>query len=90
MAWYPREVKIYRAMLLAYPAEFRHEYATEMERLFEERLRQEPHARVWLETIADLVLSAAREHLHTLAGDLRHGARVFAGRRASLSSRCWR
>jgi predicted permease len=78
MVWLPREVKIYRAMLMAYPAEFRHEYATEMERLFEERLRQEPRLRVWLETIADLVLSAAKEHLHILAGDLRHGVRVFA------------
>jgi len=65
-------------MLMAYPAEFRHEYAAEMERLFEERLRREPRVRVWLETIADLALSAATEHLHTLVGDLRHGVRVFA------------
>ncbi len=78
MAWLPRELKIYRALLTAYPAEFRHEYADEMERLFEERLRREPRVRVWLDTLSDLALSAATEHLHTLAGDLRHGARIFA------------
>jgi len=78
MVWRRSAVKIYRALLLAYPAEFRHEYAPEMERLFADRLRSEPRLRVWLETLADIAWSAPKEHLHVAWGDLRYGARTLA------------
>jgi len=64
--------------LFLYPAEFRHEYGEEMESLFETRLKREPHLRLWLEAFADVAITAPREHLHILADDLRHGARVLA------------
>lgn len=70
--------KLYRALLLAYPAEFRHEYGAEMERLFAERLAEEPAARLWLSALADVAIAAPREHLHILAADLRYAARLFA------------
>ena len=78
MVWRLSALRIYRALLLAYPAEFRHEYAGEMERLFGARLRAEPPIRLWLEVLADVAITAPREHLHILAGDLRHSVRVFA------------
>ncbi|HSU58996.1 MAG TPA: hypothetical protein VLI55_06765 [Bryobacteraceae bacterium] len=78
MAWRLSAAKIYRALLLAYPAEFRHEYGPEMERLFGDRSRTEPRIRLWLESLADIALSAPKEHLHILAADLRYGARMFS------------
>lgn len=65
-------------MLYCYPAEFRHEYGTEMEQLFADRLQSEPRMRVWLEAMADLALSAPREHWHVLIGDVKYGVRVLA------------
>ncbi len=70
--------KAYRALLYLYPAEFRHEYGLEMERLFAMRREREPHLLLWLEALADLALTAPREHLHILAADLRHSARAWA------------
>ena len=83
MAWPPsavrrRALRIYRALLLAYPAEFRHEYASQMEQLFEDRLASEPRLRVWIDTLADVAVTAPREHLHILAADLRYAARIIA------------
>ncbi|MDQ2841375.1 MAG: hypothetical protein M3Y72_10135 [Acidobacteriota bacterium] len=71
MGWLQSEDKLFGALLHAYPAEFRHEYGPEMERLFKDRLESEPHVRLWLETLADLALTAPREHLNILGGDLR-------------------
>jgi predicted permease len=78
MGWLPNAAKIYRTLLFAYPAEFRHEYGTEMERFFEERLRSEPSGRVWLETLADLPLSAVSEHVSILLDDLRYCSRTLS------------
>ncbi|SPE43565.1 conserved membrane hypothetical protein [Candidatus Sulfopaludibacter sp. SbA3] len=78
MVWRQNALKAYRALLFAYPAEFRHEYGEEMEQLFAMRLDSEPPVRLWLEVLADAALTAAREHLHILAADIRHGARVLA------------
>ncbi len=78
MDWPQSQTKLFRAMLYCYPAEFRHEYGAEMERLFANRLRSEPCSRLWLEAIADLAFSAPREHWHVLASDLKYGARVLA------------
>jgi predicted permease len=76
MAWRGSAARIYRALLLAYPAEFRHEYGSQMEQLFEDRLQSEPRLRVWLDTLADLALSAPKEHFHILAADLVYGLRM--------------
>jgi predicted permease len=76
MAWRRSAVRIYRALLYAYPAEFRHEYGSQMEQLFEDRLHAEPRLRVWLDTLTDIALSAPREHFHILAADLAYGLRM--------------
>lgn len=77
MVWRQSRLRAYRALLFLYPAEFRHEYGEEMEDLFAARLKREPRLRLWLEALADVALTAPKEHLHVLAGDLRHGARVL-------------
>jgi predicted permease len=78
MVWRQNALRAYRALLFLYPAEFRHEYGEEMESLFETRLKKESHPRLWLEAFSDVAIAAAREHLHILADDLRHGARGLA------------
>jgi len=77
MAWRPNERRIYRAFLLAYPAEFRHEYAPQMENLAEQRLESEPRLQVWMSLLADLMIHAPAEHLHILTRDVRHSLRLF-------------
>jgi putative ABC transport system permease protein len=78
MGWRQNALRAYRALLFVYPAEFRHEYGAEMQQLLAMRLNTEPHFLLWLEILADMILTAPREHLHILAGDLRHGARALA------------
>lgn len=78
MDWQQSQVKLFRALLFCYPAEFRHEYGAEMEQLFFDRLHSEPSRRLWWETLADLACSAPREHLSVLGADLRYGIRVLA------------
>jgi len=77
MAWRRNAVRLYRALLYAYPAEFRHEYGSQMQQLFEDRLHSEPWLRVGLDTLADVAFSAPREHVHILAADLVYGARLI-------------
>lgn len=78
MDWLQNQSRLFRALLYCYPAEFRHEYGSEMERLFADRLRSEPRFRLWLETLADLGRSALREHASVLISDLRYGLRMLA------------
>ena len=70
--------RIFRALLFAYPAEFRHEYGSEMEEVFRDRLLSESAARVWLDALRDLAIGAPREHLHILKSDLQYAIRIFA------------
>jgi predicted permease len=77
MAWRRNALRLYRALLFAYPAEFRHEYGSQMEQLFEDRLHSEPWLRVWLDTLTDIAFSAPKEHFHILAADLTYGVRLF-------------
>ncbi len=77
-SWLNKDAKLFRFLLYAYPAEFRHEYGAEMERLFADRLKWEPRGRLWLESLSDVAVSAAREHWNILLSDLRYGARVLA------------
>ena len=78
MDWLPSQTRLFRALLHCYPAEFRHEYGSEMEQLFADRLRGEPRFRLWLETVADVVLSAPREHGSVLVSDVRYAIRTMA------------
>ena len=77
MDWLPSAAKIYRTLLLAYPAEFRHEYGGQMEEFLLDRLRAEPPVRVWRQALADVAVTAPREHWHMLAGDVRYAIRLF-------------
>jgi len=70
--------KIFRALLSAYPAEFRHEYGSEMEEVFRERMQSESAARVWFDAVRDLIVAAPREHLQILKSDLKYALRIFA------------
>ncbi|HEY3936517.1 MAG TPA: hypothetical protein VGL97_03765, partial [Bryobacteraceae bacterium] len=78
MVWRQSAARIYRALLLAYPAEFRHEYGAEMQQLFVDRLRREPLLRLCLDTLTDVAISAPREHLYILGADVRYGGRMLA------------
>ena len=76
--------RCYTRMLAAYPADFRHEYGTEMARLFRDdclqiarrgRLRR----LIWqgLRTLADLALTAPEVHMEILKQDLRFALRML-------------
>src|SRR5262249_60322413 len=68
----------YRFLLWLYPAHFREEYGVEMVHLFRDRWRREGALRVSLELIPDLVLTVAREHMHTLWKDIQYSVRTLA------------
>ncbi|HXJ42069.1 MAG TPA: hypothetical protein VNH18_22520, partial [Bryobacteraceae bacterium] len=77
-------VRLYRCMLLAYPAPFRHEFAGEMAAAFRDRCEYETQssgwrglAALWMEAIADTALSAPREHYFMLKNEVRFAARVL-------------
>lgn len=67
--------RLYRLLLAAYPAEFRHAYGAQMAQVFRDRCREEQGRRaagggsrtglwrVWMETILDLARTAPEEHL---------------------------
>jgi putative ABC transport system permease protein len=78
MDWRLNYRSVYRALLLAYPAEFREEYGAEMDRLVAERMAAEPNARLWPALLGDVLCGAPREHFQILARDLAHSLRVFA------------
>jgi len=69
--------RLYRALLRSYPAAFREEYASEMARLYRDRWRREPAARLWLDLLKDLVTTAPREHARMILADLRYTARML-------------
>jgi len=65
--------RCYRALLSLYPAEFRIRYGKEMAQVFLDCCRDEAGkgkaaglARLWLETIRDLILSIPRERVRVL------------------------
>lgn len=69
--------RVYAALLAAYPARFRREYGREMAVVFADRRREGKGrgalARVWCETLLDLLRTAPREHLD----NLREGGRLM-------------
>lgn len=65
--------RVYRILLLAYPAQFRREYGLQMAQVFRDvwryQRRQETRfglLRLWLETLLDLIRTVPHEHLHKL------------------------
>lgn len=77
MVWHRNALRIYRALLLGYPAEFRHEYGEDMEARFAVRIKAESSFRLWPEVLADVMTTAPKEHLLILAADLRYCVRVL-------------
>ena len=77
MVWHRNAVRIYRFLLLGYPAEFRNEYGEEMETLFAARMKAESSFRLWPEVLADVVTTVPKEHLSIIAADLRYCLRVL-------------
>src|SRR3954453_21729937 len=67
-------MKLYRALLHLYPASFRAEYGEELCAVFAQRRTHaaNPFAQlaIWLEAIADTVISAVPVHLDILRSDL--------------------
>ena len=70
--------RLYSALLVCYPAEFRNEYGPEMLELFSSRARRENAALLWMELLADIACTAPKEHLDVLLQDLRYTFRTFA------------
>lgn len=74
-------MRLYRALLHAYPASFRAEYGEELSRVFVRRREaaRNPFALLllWLETIADTLSTAAAVHFDILTQDLRYAARTL-------------
>src|SRR6185436_3796156 len=63
-------VRIYRALLVAYPRKFREHYETQLVQVFRDSLRDEYHRNgksgvidLWLHTCADLLVTALMERL---------------------------
>jgi hypothetical protein len=61
--------KVYRFLLHLYPSRFRRQYAEEAVQVFRDRLRDErgvlKRARLWVDMLRDLMMSAPREHSRT-------------------------
>jgi predicted permease len=75
-------MRFYRLLLYFYPAAFRAEYGEELRALFNERRRDATSllARLllWLNTIADILVSAAQTHWDIARQDIRYAARMLA------------
>ena len=69
--------RLYRGLLFSYPAEFRHAYEREMVALFQNRFACENRFLLWLELVADIAITAPKEHYHVLLQDLRYALRTF-------------
>ena len=74
----PLSERLYRALLVFYPAEFRHEYGPDMVELFHYRIQQENPVLLWLELLADIAFTAPKEHFDMLLQDLRYAFRTFS------------
>jgi predicted permease len=75
-------VRFYRLLLYLYPAAFRAEYGEELRALFNERRRDATTlpARVllWMNTVADILVSAAQTHWDIARQDVRYALRMLA------------
>ncbi len=74
-------MKLYRALLYAYPASFRAEYGEEMAALFARRQCDAGAFSVmwlWIETVVDVLFNASLVHLDILRQDLRYAGRTLS------------
>jgi putative ABC transport system permease protein len=78
----PFSIRLYRALLYAYPAPFRQEYAGQMTHMFRARCADEVSALgpsglflLWLEVLLDTAVTAPREHYFMLIQDVRYAFR---------------
>lgn len=76
----------FRTLLLCYPAAFRHEYAAEMIRTFDQQLREARRTGGWaavamirMRAIADTLFTAPGEHMHVVRQDLVLALRSLSG-----------
>src|SRR5579859_1941731 len=76
---------IYRALLLCYPAAFRHEYGDQMLLMFAEQMGEArrrdgrfEQAALWLHAAFDALTIAPKEHGHVILQDLRYALRTMA------------
>ncbi len=83
----PRAKAIYRALLLCYPAAFRHEYGDQMLLMFVEQMGEArrtggrlEQAALWVHTAIDALTIAPKEHGHVILQDLRYALRTMAAR----------
>ena len=67
---------IARALIRLYPAEFRDEYAGEMEQLVRDHARDGGGWR-WSDLLVDIARTAPREHALVLMNDLRYAVRLM-------------
>jgi hypothetical protein len=65
--------RVYRILLLAYPAQFRREYGLQMAQVFRDSWRYQRRQEIkfgllylWLQTLLDLIQTVPQEHLHNL------------------------
>jgi len=71
-------MRLYRALLRAYPSSFRAEYGEEMCAVHAQRLRDAPFpALVWVESFFEVLLNALSVHFDILAQDLRYASRTL-------------
>ena len=81
-----RQLRLFRRLLRLLPADFQADYARDMERTFRAQQRdardQGPRglARLWLETLVDLLRTAPREHADQLAQDVSYALRSLRRR----------
>ena len=76
--------RIYRALLWLYPARFREEYATALERQFADDYRDArasgATAHFWIRLLKDLLVSVPSEVVRETAQDIRYASRVYRKR----------
>ena len=74
-------MRLYRLLLLLYPAAFRAEYAAEIRHIFAERRRQASGPlevlALWVEALWDVASNGARAHWDILRQDLHYSARTL-------------
>ena len=74
-------MRLYRALLHLFPASFRAEYGAEMAAIHAQRRHDAAGAAgvvaLWVETVLDLVVSAARAHFDILRQDLAYSRRTL-------------
>jgi putative ABC transport system permease protein len=74
-------LRLYRGLLILYPAEFRDEYGREMCLAFADQWREQGSAAgralVWIHAALGVLAEAPKEHYHVMMQDLRHAIRVM-------------